>query len=193
MNFPLADTFQNGATRYQATYFYDSSVRDNAMMKKLKYLFLAAVCSAFIGGLSGVSAQVLVSGKQSLRQSDVDTIIKFYEWAFETTFNDDDRERFQELSVQAFRQDPSGSRKSADVLIGAYEKVQLKPEADQAKLRQTFNEGFIKDLRATNDEASALLLEIYDRTQGGSDTAGREPGPAATRTSRATLPACPTS
>ena len=60
-------------------------------MNRLKFLLLAILCLGISGSLTSAAAQtssgkVLVSGKQTLRQVDVDTIIKFYEWAFETEF-----------------------------------------------------------------------------------------------------------
>jgi hypothetical protein len=143
-------------------------------MKTLRYLFLAALFAAVLGAFAELGAQtssgrILVSGKEVLRQGDVDTIIEFYEWAFGTAFTGTERERFQEFTVQEFRRDPAAGRKNSDVLIGALQKLKAKTEDEQNEFRQAFTESFVKDLRADNDGGSALLLEVYDRARSGGD------------------------
>src|SRR5690349_7228805 len=117
-------------------------------MNRIKLFLIAALCVFAIGGLTKTPAQasgskVLVAGKQTLRQADVDTIIKFYEWAFDAAFTDSDRERFQDLSVQEFRRDPAGSRKNTDILLGAFEKIQAKTADEQEKFRTAFTDSFV--------------------------------------------------
>jgi hypothetical protein len=143
---------------------------EKAMMNKLKFIFLLILCAASIGGLTNISAQtsdrVLVAGNSTLRQSEVDKLIEFYEWAFETSFTKKERVRYQAFVVEGFRQDPAEARKSADVLIKVLAQVRAKDAAAQARMRQMFNEDFSKDLRAANDEESRLMLGIYERGQG---------------------------
>lgn len=140
------------------------------MMNKLTIVFCLILCAAFCGNYQTVSAQngadkILVAGKSPLKQSEVDKIIEFYQWAFETEFTADERERYQAFVVESFRQDAAESRKSADVLIKVLAQMRAKDAETQAKLRRMFNEDFVKDLRAANDEGSRLLLNIYERGQ----------------------------
>jgi hypothetical protein len=142
------------------------------MMNKLKILFLLILCAVVCGNAHHVFAQrgigsdtVLVAGKNGISQSEVDKLIKFYEWAFETNFTSDERARYQTLVVEGFRQDPAEARKNTDSLLSAYNKVRAKDAETQAKLRGMFNEGYVKDLRAANDEGSQMLLGIYERGQ----------------------------
>jgi hypothetical protein len=143
---------------------------------KLKNFFLLILCVAVIGGTSCVSAQsgnggdkILAAGKRPLRQSDINKIIEFYEWAFETRFTAGERERFQELSVEFYRQDSDAASKASDTLISVLAQVKTKNESQQQKMRESFNNDFVKDLRAGNDDASRFLLGVFERAQNGAD------------------------
>jgi hypothetical protein len=132
------------------------------------------LCVATFGVPGRVAAQngngadrVLFAGRQALRQSEVDRLIEFYEWAFGTRFSADERARYQAFVVEGFRQDAVESRKATDTLISALAKILTKDEATQQKMRQSFNEDFGEKLRATNDEESRLLLGIYERGLSG--------------------------
>ena len=63
------------------------------MIKNLKFIFLLVLCAVIFGETTlNISAQandkVLISAKgKTLKQSDADTLIKFYEWAFQAEFN----------------------------------------------------------------------------------------------------------
>lgn len=144
------------------------------MMNKFKNFFLLTVCAAVLfGAACGVSAQsagadkILAAGKQPLKQSEVNKIIEFYEWAFEARFTPDERRRFAELSAESYRQDPATARKDSDTLINALAAIRAKSASDQARVRESFNENFAKDLRAGTDELSRLLLAVYERGQNG--------------------------
>ena len=145
------------------------------MINKIKNLFLLALCvAAFTGAACDVSAQnggdgILVAGKAPFKQSEVDKLIEFYEWAFEARFTSRERARFRDLSAEYYRQNPEAARKESDALIAGHAKVRVKDRAAQAKMREVFNKGFVKDLRAAGDEASRLLLGIYERGQNGGD------------------------
>lgn len=158
------------------------------MMNKLKYLFLLALCAGLIGGAwaSSVSAQtgddrVLVAGKKPLKQSDVSGMIEFYEWAFETTFSGDEREKFQEYTALEYRGDPAGSRRTIDDIVGTLPQI-LAAEADvQRKTRKNFLAIFLKELRKNSDENSRLLIGIYAAARGGngSNVAAKKSGDSA--------------
>ena len=144
------------------------------MINNLRIGLCLVLCALVFGAMSNVSAQtvgdkILVGGKYQLRELQVDKVIEFYEWAFETEFSDDERERFQAISIEAFRQDAPTSYQNADTLIKALAKVRVKDEAAQQKMRESFNESFVQDLRAGSDEASVLLLGIYERGRQKTD------------------------
>ena len=140
------------------------------MKNRLRYLPLLILCAATFGVPGRVAAQnvdgadkVLVAGRQALRQSEVDRLIEFYEWAFGTRFSASERARYQAFVIEGFRQDASESRKATDTLISAFAKILTRDEATQRNMRRSFREDFGQQLRATNDEESRLLLGIYER------------------------------
>lgn len=148
------------------------------MKNTLRYLSLLILCAATLGVPGRVAAQsgngadkVLVEGRQGLRQSEVDRLIEFFEWAFATRFTADERARYQAFVVEGFRQDAATSRQGTDDLIAVFAKVLTTDEAKRQKLRRVFSEDFSKNLRAANDEESRLLLGIYER---GLSEGGRE-------------------
>jgi predicted enzyme related to lactoylglutathione lyase len=156
------------------------------MINKLSIIFSLFFCLAVFGGAAvqlpaqtGGGDKILVtSGRQQLRQSDVDSVIEFYEWAFQARFTGDERERFQAIMVAAFRQDAAESRKGADALIEVLAKVRARDEAAQQKVRVAFSEDFIKELRVSNDASAQLLLGVYERGQTGETTANLMDAPA---------------
>ena len=153
------------------------------MKNRLRYLPLLILCAAAFGVPGRVAAQsgngvdrVLVAGRQALRQSEVNRLIEFYEWAFGTRFSADERARYQAFAVEGFRQDAAASRKGADALLSEYAKILTRDEATQQNMRRSFNEDFGQQLRATNDEESRLLLGIYERglSGGGRETSAED-------------------
>jgi hypothetical protein len=145
---------------------------ENAMINKIENLFLILLIALIIGGTTFVSAQnggdkILVAGEKPLRQTEIDQIIEFYEWMFETSFSSDERQRFAELSIKAFRQNASESRKNTDTLISAVPVFKTKSAERQKSIREEFNRDFVNQLRTDNDEAAQLLLGIYERGQAG--------------------------
>jgi hypothetical protein len=149
------------------------------MINKLSIIFALFFCLVVFGGAAAIQIpaqtggddKILVaSGGQRLRQSDVDSVIEFYEWAFQSRFTGDERERFQAIMVAAFRQDAAESRKGADVLIDVLAKVRARDETAQQKVRAAFNEDFVKELRVSTDKSAQLLLGVYERGQNGGAT-----------------------
>lgn len=125
------------------------------------------LCAGMIGGASvNISAQtsgkVLVSAKgQTLRQSDVDTLIKFYEWAFRAEFSSTQRRDFQGYTEQEFRSDPAASRATIDDIVKTLPQILAASEEVQAETRQNFLAAFLPDLYNGSDANSQLLLGIY--------------------------------
>jgi hypothetical protein len=142
-------------------------------MNKLKYFLLLVLCAGLIGSAPSVSAQsgkVLVSaGGKQLRQSDVDKMIQFYEWAFETEFSADQRARFTENTVEEFRANPAESRATTDSLLESIARIFASSEAAQQKTRESFLANFIAAARKSSEANGRLLVEIYDAAQGASN------------------------
>ena len=142
------------------------------MTSGYRFLLSALMCVGLACGSAAVSAQtggeVLVAGATQLQQSDVEAMVEFYEWAFDLKFDGEQRERFRSLTVADFRRDPSTARKGIDELIAMSVKVKAMDEVRRREVRETFVKEFVKGLRGhTEDEATRLLLSIYDGSRGG--------------------------
>ena len=137
------------------------------------YLLLMVLCLGLTCGSAKVSAQtgggrVLVAGATQLRQSDVDTMVDFYEWAMDVKFTAGQRAKFQSLTEADFRNDPVAARRGIDDLLDMSAKVKAMDENRRREVRGNFIGEFIKGLRQhTEDEATRLLLSIYDASRGG--------------------------
>lgn len=138
------------------------------MIHKIKNILLAVLCVAAIGAACGVSAQN-GGNRQPVKQTEINQLIEFYEWAFETQFTNNERELYQSYVLEGFRQNAAEARKGVDILIKFLAKVRASDETKQAEMRRMFNEGFVADLRAANDEESKLMLAIYERGQSGAN------------------------
>jgi hypothetical protein len=143
-------------------------------MNKLKYFLCAAWCAFLVGAAVNVPAQtsdkVLVSaGGKQLRQTDVNKLVQFYEWAFETKFSADERRRYAEYTAQEFRANPAGERASIDDIVETLPKILAADEDVQAGTRRRFLEAFLPEARGKSDENSQMLVAIYDAAHGGND------------------------
>src|SRR5215207_11270675 len=111
------------------------------MLHKLKYIFLLVLCVGLIGGALNVSAQVndkvLVSASgKALRQSDIDKMIEFYEWAFEREFSAAQRADYQRFTESEFRADPAQTRATVDDIVKTLPKIRAASEDVQAATRK---------------------------------------------------------
>lgn len=142
------------------------------MINKFRNLFLVMFCVTFIG-VSIVSAQqgdgsgvIVTAGKQSLKQSDVNKLIEFYEWAFQTKFSSSQRAEFQEHTENEFRANPRESRKTIDDIVLTLPKI-LAASADlQEDTRKNFLAVFLPEARKNSDANSQMLLAIYESANG---------------------------
>src|SRR5215218_5563061 len=119
-------------------------------MIKIKYLFILVLCLATLGTAANVTAQsnVLVSaGGKSLKQSDIDGLIDFYEWALGAKFTGRQREEYRKIKVEEFRHDPEHSTKGNTELVGYLPQIRAKSKSEQTKMRDAFNADFIPNLR----------------------------------------------
>lgn len=143
------------------------------MTSKYSRLLMLALCLCLTCGPTMVSAQtggakVLVAGATQLRQSDVDAMVEFYEWAIDVKFTGAQRAKFQSITEDDFRQDPATARKGVDDLLGMRAQVKAMNEGRRREVRENFVGEFVKGLRQhTDDAATSLLLSIYDASRGG--------------------------
>jgi len=142
------------------------------MIKKLKSIFLLVLCAAIFGGTTlNISAQtgdkVLISANgKTLKQSDVDSLVKFYEWAFQAEFNRAQRKDFQKFTEQEFRADPAESRATVDDIVKTLPQILAASEDVQAETRKTFLDIFLPEARKNSDANSQMLLSIYETANG---------------------------
>src|SRR5215211_2919636 len=143
------------------------------MTSKYSFLLSLVLCIGMASGPTKVSAQtgggkILVGGAAQLRQSEVDAVVDFYEWALDLKFTAGQRAKFQSLTEADFRNDPATARKGIDELLDMSAKVKAMDENRRREVRGNFIGEFIKGLRQhTEDEATRLLLSIYDASRGG--------------------------
>lgn len=145
-------------------------------MNKTKYLLTLLLCAALVGGagILNVSAQndkVLVSASgKILRQSDVDTLIEFYEWAFETRFTAAQRADIQRYTESEFRAAPKDSRAAVDDVVNTFPQIIAASEDVQAATRKDFLAAYLPEARKNDDPVSQMLVAIYDSGNGSTDS-----------------------
>ncbi|HEX8638054.1 MAG TPA: hypothetical protein VF692_08330, partial [Pyrinomonadaceae bacterium] len=145
-------------------------------MNKKFYLFLLILCLAIIHCAYSVSAQtdgdkIVAAGNPPLLQSEMNTIIDFYEWALEKDFTVAQRRRFIELSVASYQENVAASRKGTAALLEVFGKVRRLSEDERQKIREQLKPELVKEFRSgSNDETSQLLLAVYENTGASNQT-----------------------
>lgn len=145
------------------------------MINTSKFLLFLILWVGLIGGAVNVYAQtndkVLVSAAgQSLRQSEINKLIQFYEWAFEAKFSADERTRFTEFTAREFRSNPAGARATIDDIVGTLPKILAASQDIQQETRKNFLVIFLPEARKNTDENSQMLLGIYEAANGGNSS-----------------------
>ena len=119
------------------------------MINNLRYLLLAAFCACLMtGGAAHISAQsndqvVIAASGKTLRQADVNGLIEFYEWAFETKFSAAQRAQFTANTIEEFRAKPAESRATFDSLLDSFGKILAASEEAQQKTRKNLLAAFL--------------------------------------------------
>ena len=145
-------------------------------MNKKLYILVLILCLAAVHCAYSVSAsaqtdnKILADGNPPLKQSEMNTMIDFYEWALEKDFTPRQRQHFIELSVASYKQDVAGSRKGADALFEVFGKVRRLSADEQQKIREQLKPELIKEFRSTNDETSQLLLAVAENASANNQT-----------------------
>lgn len=143
------------------------------MINKTIFFLLLILCAGVFGGLAKAQTRdevpVAKSGA-SLKRSDIEKMIAFYEWAFEAQFTGEQRSKFAEYSAREFRTAPSKYRATVDDIIGTFAKISATDEGTQQRTRENFLPAFIAEMRKSTDENSQMLLAIYEAAHGGNDS-----------------------
>lgn len=149
------------------------------MTSRYSFLLLLTLCAGVVCGLPATSAQTGGGqGAAQPRQSDLDAMVEFYEWALDVKFTNGQRAKFQTLTEADFRNDPATARKGMDDLLDMRAQVKAMDENRRREVRRNFLPKFVEGLRQhTDDEATRLLLSIYDGSRGVSEPETAADGP----------------
>ena len=144
------------------------------MLRQLKRIYLTAVFGLLLTAFATAFAQadrIVVGGKKPLKASHVEAVVRFYEWAFETSFTAAERSRFEAMAAEYHTQDPERSAAENDTILKALAAVESKDAAKQAAMRESFTAGFVADLKKLDNASSQFFLPIYERSRAHSTTA----------------------
>ena len=155
------------------------------MINTIKSLFLLVLCAGVIccgGGIANLQAQnksdvLQAAGGKSLRQSDINQLIEFYEWAFETKFTREQRAEFGSIKEIEFRNNPAEAKKGNDSIIGFLSKIRTHDDSRQEEIRKVFVAEFVPNLRKAGGDAEAqFLVDIYAAAaaQGNAETGAKD-------------------
>jgi hypothetical protein len=160
-------------------------------MRTYKFVLVLAVVAALASAAFAQADQVLVSGKNQLKKSDVTTLIDFYEWALEAKFSDSQRERFAVNTVEEFRANPSEGRKTISEIITTFPRLKAAQPDVQQSARETFVSEFIAIAKKGDDENSRMLVQIYESAHPGPAETNSQAHAQVQPTSEATADAAP--
>jgi hypothetical protein len=148
------------------------AVRMNKKLYLLVLIFcLAAIhCAYSVSASAQIDDKILADGNPPLKQSEMNTMIDFYEWALEKDFTPPQRQRFIELSIASYKENVAESRKAADALFEVFGKVRRLSQDEQQKIREQLKPELIKEFRRENDETSKLLLAVAENPSANNQT-----------------------
>ncbi|MBD1845945.1 hypothetical protein H6F89_21535 [Cyanobacteria bacterium FACHB-63] len=140
------------------------------MMSKFKFFSLFVLSVALTNGAANniaahaaESKVFLMAQNNALSRSDVDQVIAFFEWAFGAQFTPEQRNQYYSIKSNEFNNDPAATKRGIADVINNYKQAIAKPEAEQSRIRQGFNKGFVEQLRKLpNDAEARLLLSVYE-------------------------------
>lgn len=97
------------------------------------------------------------------KESDVEALIEFHEWASETEFSKAQRAKFEMFLAKEFEKDASKARKETDGLIEAHERIKAAEKDVQDLTRKLLVQPTIEEFRRKNDDFSRFMLAIYEK------------------------------
>ena len=113
------------------------------MMNKLKIVLCLILCVGVLGCAAatarnngGADETVVAAGSNSLKRSDLITLIEFYEWMFDERFTSDEREKLQGFIARDFRRNAASARRDADEVIKTFAQVRALDADAQRRTRE---------------------------------------------------------
>ena len=127
------------------------------------------VITAFIAFSNSVLAQtrtndpVLLSGKHTFRQSDLDRLTEIYEWLLAGKFTAAERRRFQTLMMA----DARANERTADgiaSMLESYEKIWAATPEKREQVRRELAPEIVSILESDETELNRLILSLHRRS-----------------------------
>lgn len=133
-------------------------------------IMAVALLTVFAGGAfaqnqTGSGDRVLVTGKYSLKQSDIDRLTEIYEWMFAGEFTPAQRRRYQKLIVEEAKTNERTAQ-SIHVMLQSFKKIRAAGAQKQEQIRLELVPEIVSALENENNETNNLLLEVYRNAQG---------------------------
>ena len=138
---------------------------------KRAFIIQILLITAFITFANSILAQrqtndpVLVSGKQTLRQSDIDRLTEIYEWLLASRFTAAERRQYQKLIVAEAR----ANERTADgiaSMLESYDKIMAATPEKRDQVRRQLLPEIVSIMENDDSEASKLLLSIHRKSEG---------------------------
>lgn len=129
------------------------------------------VIVAFLALANGIFGQrqandpVLVSGKHTLRQSDIDRLTEIYEWLLASRFSAAERRQYQKLIVAEARTSETTAESIAS-MVESFDKIQAATPEKREEVRRRLLPEIVSIMEEDESEASRLLLSIYRKSPG---------------------------
>jgi hypothetical protein len=114
--------------------------------------------------------RVLVSGNPSLKQSDVDELINFFEWLFEARFNDEQRSEFRTLAIKEWKSGEKAVKGITDI-VASHRKFQNLTAAQREQVRQELLPHITASFQTERSDVNVFLSKIYQKADGADSTA----------------------
>lgn len=136
------------------------------MTTKIKYLLFILLAVIGIGSIH-VAAQ---TGARATK-ADINGMIEFYEWAFETDFTAAESREYAGLLNQGFRDDAAAERSEIDSVLAMFAKIKQAGAEDRREARRKFLNNLLPSLRKTeaSNPQARFLLEVFRRARDGKD------------------------
>jgi hypothetical protein len=111
--------------------------------------------------------RILVDGNPPLKKSDVDELIKFFEWLFEVSFDGEQRAEFQRLAVKEWKTGEKAVKGMTDIIVG-HRKFSQVAEAQRERIRQELLPQIVASFKTEQSEVNVFLSQIYQNGAGDS-------------------------
>ncbi|HEY8559529.1 MAG TPA: hypothetical protein VIL74_03935 [Pyrinomonadaceae bacterium] len=107
---------------------------------------------------------VLVSGKYTLRQTDIDRLTEIYEWLLASRFTAGERRQYQKLIVAEARVNERTAGGIASMLE-SYDKIMAATPEKREEVRRQLLPEIVAIMEKDDSEASKLLLSLHRKSE----------------------------